>query len=98
MPLIVPTHVVTENVSDEESALETSTLGSTTTSSYDMPNMNYVSSLTNTLHSNNTSPVEPQQSTSQISITPSIESKISTEMVSGGLFDTTEDIQISRPL
>ena len=97
MPLIVPTHVVTENFSDEESALETSTLGSTTTSSYDMPNMNYVSSLTNTLHSNNTSPVEPQQSTSQTSITPSIESTNSTEMISGGLFDTIEDIQISRP-
>ena len=32
---IVPTHVVTENVSDEESSLETSDLGSTTTSSYD---------------------------------------------------------------
>ena len=66
MLLIVLTHVVTENVSDEESALETSTLGSTTISSYNILNINYVSSLTNTLHSNKTSPVEPQQSTSQI--------------------------------
>ena len=36
--LVVPTHVETENVSDEESSLETSTLGSITTSSYDILN------------------------------------------------------------
>ena len=91
--LIVPTHVVTENVSDEESSLETSTLGSTTTSSYDIPNMSYASSLTNTSHSTNTSSVEPQQYHSQTSTTPYIESTNNTEMVSVGLFDATEDIQ-----
>ena len=32
--LVVAAHVATENVSDEESSLETSTLGSITTSSY----------------------------------------------------------------
>ena len=47
MWLIVLIHVLTENVSDEESSLETSSLGSTTTSRNDIPNMN----------STNTSPV-----------------------------------------
>ena len=59
--LILPTHVVTQNVSNEESSLETSTLGSTLTSSYDIPNMNYASFLANTWHSTKTSSVEPQQ-------------------------------------
>ena len=88
--LIVPTHVVTENVSDEESSLEISTLGSTATSGCDNSSMNYASSLTNTSHSTNTSPVEPQQYLSQTSITPNIESTYNTEMV--GLFDSTDDI------
>ena len=90
--LIVPTHVVTENVSDEESSLEVSTLGSTATSSCDNPSMNYASSLKNTSHSTNTSPVEPQQYLSQTSITPNIESTYNTEIVSVGLFDSTDDI------
>ena len=47
MWLIVLIHVLTENVSDEESSLETSSLGSTATSRNDIPNMN----------STNTSPV-----------------------------------------
>ena len=59
--LVVPTHVETENVNDEESSLATSTLGSTTTSSYDILNINYASSLINTSHSTNTSPVETHQ-------------------------------------
>ena len=59
--LVVPTHVATENVSDEESSLETSTLGSITTSSYDILNINYASSLINTSHSTNTLPVETHQ-------------------------------------
>ena len=59
--LVVPTHVATENVSDEESSLETSTLGSITTSSYDILNISYASSLINTSHSTNTSPVETHQ-------------------------------------
>ena len=67
---ILPTHVVTENVSDEETSLEISTLESTETSSCHIPSMNYVSSLTITSHSTNTSPVEPQQYLSQTSITP----------------------------
>ena len=54
--------------------------------------MNYASSLTNTSHSTNTSPVEPQQYLSQTSITPNIESTNNTEMVSVGLFDSTDDI------
>ena len=40
MWLIVLIHVLTENVSDEESSLETSSLGSTATSRNDIPNMN----------------------------------------------------------
>ena len=91
--LIVSTHVVTENVSDEESSLEISTLGRTATSSCDIPSMNYASSLTNTSHSTNTSPVEPQQYLSQTSIIPNIESTNNTEMVSVGLFDSTGDIR-----
>ena len=62
--LILRTHVVTQNVSNEESSLETSTLGSTLTSSYDIPNMhhsNYASFLANTWHSTKTLFVEPQQ-------------------------------------
>ena len=59
--LVVPAHVATENVGDEESSLETSTLGSITTSSYDILNINYASSLINTSHSTNTSPVETHQ-------------------------------------
>ena len=59
--LVVPTHVATENVSDEESSLETSTLGSITTSSYDILNINYASSLINTSYSMNASPVESHQ-------------------------------------
>ena len=47
MWLIVLIHVLTENVSDEESSLETSSLGRTATSRNDIPNMN----------STNTSPV-----------------------------------------
>ena len=47
MWLIVLIHVLTENVSDEESSLETSSLGSSATSRNDIPNMN----------STNTSPV-----------------------------------------
>ena len=47
MWLIVLIHVLTENVSDKESSLETSSLGSTATSRNDIPNMN----------STNTSPV-----------------------------------------
>ena len=47
MWLIVLIHVLTENISDEESSLETSSLGSTATSRNDIPNMN----------STNTSPV-----------------------------------------
>ena len=39
--LVVPTHVATENVNDEKSSLETSILGSITTSSYDILNINY---------------------------------------------------------
>ena len=54
--------------------------------------MNYASSLTNTSHSTNTTPVEPQQYLSQTSITPNIESTYNTEMVSVGLFDSTDDI------
>ena len=92
MRLIVPNHVVTENVSDEESSLETSTLGSTKTSSYHIPNMNYASSLTNTSNSTNTSPVQPQQFLSQTSITPNIESTNNTDMVRVVLLDTTDDI------
>ena len=92
MRLIVPTHVVTENVSDDENSLETSTLGSTATSSCDIPSMNCASSLTNASHSTNTSPDEPQQYLSQTSITPNIDSTNNTEMVKVGLFDTTDDI------
>ena len=47
MWLIVLIHVLIENVSDEESSLETSSLGSTATSRNDIPNVN----------STNTSPV-----------------------------------------
>ena len=47
MWLIVLIHVLTENISGEESSLETSSLGSTATSRNDIPNMN----------STNTSPV-----------------------------------------
>ena len=54
--------------------------------------MNYASSLTNTSHSTNTTPVEPQQYLSQTSITPNIESTYNTEMVSVGLFDSTDHI------
>ena len=39
--LVVPTHVATENVNDENISLETSILGSITTSSYDILNINY---------------------------------------------------------
>ena len=92
MRLIVPTHVVTENVSDQKSSLETSTLGSKETSSCDIPNMNYASSLTDTSHSTNTSPVETQQYISQTSVIPNIESANNTEMVNVGLLDTADDI------
>ena len=90
--LIVPTHVVTENVSDQESSLETSTLGNKETSSCDIPSINYASSLTDTSHSTNTSPVETQQYISQTSIIPNIESANNTEMVNVGLLDSTDDI------
>ena len=59
--LVVPTNVATENVNDEESSLETSTLGSITASSYDILNINYASSLINTSHPTNASPVESHQ-------------------------------------
>ena len=57
-----------------------------------LASMNYASSSTNTSYSTNTSSVEPQQYLSQTSITPNIESTNNTEMVSVGLFDTTDDI------
>ena len=77
-----------ENVSDEENPLEFSDLGSTTSSSYDVPNMNYESSLTNTLHAYRTSPV----SFAHVYHTKHTVSKY-TEMVSVGSFDTTDDVQ-----
>ena len=92
MQLILTTHVVTENVSDEESSLETSTLGSTKTSSCDIRNMNYPSSWTNIMHSPKTSPVEPQQYLPQTCITSNIESTNNTEMMGVGLLHTTDDI------
>ena len=82
MRLIVPTHVVTENVSDEERSLESSTVRSTATSSCDIPSMTYGPSSTRTLHSTNTTSVEPQQYLSQTSVAPNIESTNNTEMVS----------------
>ena len=74
-------------ISDGKSESRTSTLGSTTTSSYNIQDMNYASSLTNTLHSSNTSSVEPQWYLSQTPIT-NVESTNNTEMVSEFLFET----------
>ena len=54
--------------------------------------MNYASSLTNTSHSTNTSPVDSQQYLSQTTVAPNIESTNNTEMVSVDLFDTIDDI------
>ena len=54
------TQFLTENFNDEESSLETSTLGSTTISSYDIPNVSCATFFTNTSNSSNTLPVEPQ--------------------------------------
>ena len=68
--LTVPTHVVTENVCDEEKSLESTTLGSTATSNCDIPSMTYAPSLTSTSHSTNTTSVETQQYLSQTSVTP----------------------------
>ena len=72
--------------------LETFTLMRTATSSCDIPSMNSASSLTSTLHSTNTLPVEPQQHLSQTSITPNIEPTNNTKMVSVCFFDTTDNI------
>ena len=83
MRLIISTHGVIENVNDEESSLEMSTLGSTSNSGYDIPNMNYGTSLTISMHS---SPVESHHYLSQTSFASNIESANNTEMVSGVFF------------
>lgn len=72
--------VMKENIRDEESSLEFSDLGSTTSSSYDVPNMNYESSLTDMSHAYRT--YHTKHTVNKY-----------TEMVGVGLFDTTDDIQ-----
>lgn len=57
MRFIISTHGVIQNVKDEENSLEMSTLGSTTNSGCDIPDINYGVSLTGSLHSTSTSPV-----------------------------------------
>ena len=54
------TQFLKDNFNDEETSLETFTLGSTTISSYDIPNVSCATFLTNTSNSSNTLPVEPQ--------------------------------------